>query len=180
MVRPWARGEPPPQGSLSRRLLAIAIDLEGGRRTSAESPRKGIIETYSEIPVDTITKIITRKQSIATIILLRYIHGLLIKRTNRIRKLSSNSNLGKNMILHKHKFFFSEVLYIPRTWILIFHKKRLLSWRYMISCVYVEIFLNHLSISSRACTWYLQQLRWFFFAGQWLYNEAFNNTTQYL
>lgn len=46
MERPWARGEPPPHGSLSRRFLAIAIDLEGGRRTSAESPRKGMIDTY--------------------------------------------------------------------------------------------------------------------------------------
>jgi len=46
VVRPWARGDPPPHGSLSRRFLAIAIDLEGGRRTSAESPRKGIIDTY--------------------------------------------------------------------------------------------------------------------------------------
>lgn len=45
MLRPWARGEPPPQGSFSSRFLAIAIDLEGGRSTSAESPRKGMIDT---------------------------------------------------------------------------------------------------------------------------------------
>lgn len=46
VVRPCASGDPPPHGSLSRRFLAIAIDLEGGRRTSAESPRNGIIDTY--------------------------------------------------------------------------------------------------------------------------------------
>lgn len=33
-----ARGEPPPQGIVSRRLLAMAIDFVGGRRTSALSP----------------------------------------------------------------------------------------------------------------------------------------------
>lgn len=46
MVRPWARGEPPPQGSLSSLFLAMAMDLEGGRRTSACSPLKGMMATW--------------------------------------------------------------------------------------------------------------------------------------
>lgn len=33
--RPWASGEPPPQGSVSRRRRAMAMDLEGGSSTSA-------------------------------------------------------------------------------------------------------------------------------------------------
>lgn len=43
----WARGEPPPQGSESRRRRAIAMDLEGGSSTSALSPQKGITQTWS-------------------------------------------------------------------------------------------------------------------------------------
>ena len=35
---PWASGEPPPHGSWSRRLLAMAMDLDGGRSISALSP----------------------------------------------------------------------------------------------------------------------------------------------
>ena len=46
MLNPCAKGDPPPQGNLSSLFLAIAIDLDGGRRTSAASPRKGMIETY--------------------------------------------------------------------------------------------------------------------------------------
>jgi hypothetical protein len=45
VVSPWARGDPPPQGSLSSRFLAMAIDREGGKSTSAASPLKGIMET---------------------------------------------------------------------------------------------------------------------------------------
>ena len=45
MLNPCAKGDPPPQGNLSNLFLAIAIDLDGGRRTSAASPRKGMIET---------------------------------------------------------------------------------------------------------------------------------------
>ena len=44
---PWARGEPPPQGSESMRLRAMAMDLEGGSSTSARSPQKGITLTWS-------------------------------------------------------------------------------------------------------------------------------------
>lgn len=78
VVRPWARGEPPPHGSLSRRFLAIAIDLEGGRRTSAASPRKGIIETCFQFHLKTHLllpgKNILPKQRISLY------HGLLIIR----------------------------------------------------------------------------------------------------
>jgi hypothetical protein len=35
VLRPWAKGEPPPHGSFSRRFRAIAMDLDGGSRTSA-------------------------------------------------------------------------------------------------------------------------------------------------
>ena len=44
---PWARGEPPPQGSESMRLRAMAMDLEGGSSTSARSPQKGMTLTWS-------------------------------------------------------------------------------------------------------------------------------------
>jgi hypothetical protein len=36
--RPCASGEPPPQGSWSRRRRAMEMDLEGGSSTSALSP----------------------------------------------------------------------------------------------------------------------------------------------
>lgn len=36
--RPWARGDPPPQGSWSRRRRAMEMDLLGGSSTSALSP----------------------------------------------------------------------------------------------------------------------------------------------
>lgn len=35
---PCARGDPPPHGSVSMRLRAIEMDLEGGSSTSALSP----------------------------------------------------------------------------------------------------------------------------------------------
>ena len=43
----WARGDPPPQGKVSSRFLAMEMDLEGGSSTSALSPQKGIRETWS-------------------------------------------------------------------------------------------------------------------------------------
>jgi hypothetical protein len=49
VVNPCASGDPPPQGSLSRRFLAIANDRDGGSSTSAESPRNGMIETCHSI-----------------------------------------------------------------------------------------------------------------------------------
>ena len=50
--RAWARGEPPPQGRVSNRFLAMEIDLEGGRSTSALSPQKGIRDTWSLLVYD--------------------------------------------------------------------------------------------------------------------------------
>ena len=48
----WARGDPPPQGKVSSRFLAMEIDLEGGSSTSALSPQKGIRETWSLLVYD--------------------------------------------------------------------------------------------------------------------------------
>ena len=38
---PWARGEPPPQGSESMRLRAMAMDLEGGKQHLGPVPAEG-------------------------------------------------------------------------------------------------------------------------------------------
>jgi len=48
----WARGDPPPQGKVSNRFLAIEMDLEGGSSTSALSPQKGIRDTWSLLVYD--------------------------------------------------------------------------------------------------------------------------------
>ena len=46
---PCAKGEPPPHAMVSRRFLAIAIDRDGGKSTSASSPRKGTMDTMSRL-----------------------------------------------------------------------------------------------------------------------------------
>mmetsp|Transcript_36323 Transcript_36323/g.77462 ORF Transcript_36323/g.77462 Transcript_36323/m.77462 type:complete len:279 (+) Transcript_36323:212-1048(+) len=47
--RASANGEPPPHGMISRLFFARAMDLVGGRRTSARSPWKGIRQIWSRL-----------------------------------------------------------------------------------------------------------------------------------
>lgn len=45
MLRACAKGDPPPHGIVSRRLLAMAMDFVGGRSTSARSPCSSVAGT---------------------------------------------------------------------------------------------------------------------------------------
>jgi len=46
-VSPCESGDPPPQGNVSRRRRAMAIERVGGSNTSARSPRNGMSATRS-------------------------------------------------------------------------------------------------------------------------------------